>query len=129
MGRFGHRGKLLNFAEKIYLKEIYFSAKLCGHQIMHHTLVKSSVNSHVGGFPLADPAEVVRNWCGKSERNFENPTAEGFLFFFISKNLILTGIKHCGESRRCHNVSTGPVLVSNIMSKYCRIIRSEHTKT
>ena len=89
MGRFGHRGKLLNFAEKIYLKEIYFSAKLCGHQIMYLTIVKSSVNSHVGGFPLADPAEVVRNWCGKNERNFENPTAEGFLFFFYFKKSYL----------------------------------------
>ena len=38
----------------------------------------------------------------------EIPTAEGFLFFYF-KNLILTGKKHCGKSRRYRNASAGPV--------------------
>ena len=42
----------------------------------------------------------------KTEKILKTPQQKGF-YFFISKSLILTGKKHCGESRRCRNASTG----------------------
>ena len=51
--------------------------------------------------PISDPAEAVRKF-------FKTPQEKGFYFLF-QKNLVLTGKKHCGESRRCRNASAGPV--------------------
>ena len=36
---------------------------------------------------MTGPAEAVKKWCSKNGRNSLNPTAERFLYFFISKNL------------------------------------------
>ena len=49
----------------------------------------------------------LESGAAKTKEIFKTPQQKGF-YFFISKNLILTGEKHCGESRRCRNASAGP---------------------
>ena len=55
-----------------------------------------------------DPAEQLESGAAKTKTILKTPQQKGF-YFFISKHLILTGKKHCGESRRCRNASAGPV--------------------
>ena len=49
----------------------------------------------------------------KTEDILKTPQQKGF-YFFVAKNLILTRKKHCGESRRCRNVSAGAGHVNSI---------------
>ena len=53
----------------------------------------------------------LESGAAKTEEILKTPQQKGFLFF-ISKNLILTGKKHCDESRRFRNASAGPEYTS-----------------
>ena len=54
----------------------------------------------------------LESGAAKTKEILKNPQQKGF-YFFISKSLILTGKKHCGESRRCRNASAGPVKLAS----------------
>ena len=51
---------------------------------------ETSISNIVGHSWISDssagPAEAVRKWCAKNERNSQNPTAEGFLFLYFKKS-------------------------------------------
>ena len=53
---------------------------------------ETSISNIVGHSWISDssvgPAEAVRKWCAKNERNFQNPTAEGFLFLYFKKSYL-----------------------------------------
>ena len=49
----------------------------------------------------------LESGAAKTKEILKTPQQKNF-YFLISKNLILTEKKHCGESQCCHNASTGP---------------------
>ena len=49
----------------------------------------------------------LESGAAKTKEILKTPQQKGFYFLF-QKNLVLTGKKHCGESRRYRNASAGP---------------------
>ena len=60
----------------------------------------------------------LESGAAKTKEILKTHSRRVFIIFLFKKNLILTGKKHCGESRRCHNASTGPVQGYDLMGFY-----------
>ena len=60
----------------------------------------------------------------QKRKKFLKPHSRRVFIFLFKKKLILTGKKHCGESRRCRNASAGPVQGYDLMGFYWKKFKS-----